>query len=969
MPAGPAATTRVIADGVTAVTAYEWDTKWDLPTKVTQPEGEVSETLYDSNNGNRLWQQDGRGVASRVDFGYNSFGHLQTVTAPDNTVTTLGYDALGNPASTTTPLEFVSSVHRDGIGRDTLSVSPIDGTATKRVRTFYDVVSRVDSTITYGPPLNSAPADTLVVWNVYDENGNALSVSREARPDEVGSGVETTAMTYDNANRQETVNEYGRVTTTEYDAAGNVVRSTSQRGLTTRMAYDPAGRLLRRVTPEVTYSKTNCAADCPDFYFDMDREWTFPAFPNDGNDGLLIRSDVATYTYDVMGNQLTANNRYARITRTYTDRGQVETDEMRLREVEQPDFDTYVYESAYTYDLNGRRETFEPVRNLVPGGTGPLIQSYSYDANTGMIDTLTSVFGLEYTFEYDLLNRLETYAFPGGSEVHTYDDDGRRATRVETVGGSVYHNESFTYDQRGRLTDVDGGTELSAYNRYSGLGAVVEASVINDVTGNDFLEQFTVDALGRSVSREMQNAGILDFTTGNFSFDYQAGAVTEIIEEEPAGGWMSGEYAKINRSQLDLSGNVDATVEWMQGWNGLHGGPEEGEQNWVHFTGSRNYYGGDEKLMFRQVYRDSVAVWPTSLGATGQRSGVFEEYWYDALGRRVMLRSRGRGDPQTDALCWQSPSNHCFDAQERFVWDGDQLVYEDRVRDPEVSGAPNPPEQYASVSYTHGGALDQPLDLMRSTGEVVILHTDWRGQFDSGSEPDGTQFGCQPTVYTNCKEISWAGGNLTTFLRPGTDYEPMEWYGSLISGQRDQSGLVYMRNRCYDAATGQFTQTDPIGIAGGLNVYGYANGDPVNFSDPFGVDLCYTAQCIGGGIFAHIFGARDNVILAERPGQKPNIPKFGIGLYNFAAGIGQTAGAGLVGGPLGVAGVVIGTAGTLGGASQMAEAADDPVGPQRRNVLGLVPIVGDLIDDPGELERLTTAVVDVLKDWLERDER
>ena len=34
---------------------------------------------------------------------------------------------------------------------------------------------------------------------------------------------------------------------------------------------------------------------------------------------------------------------------------------------------------------------------------------------------------------------------------------------------------------------------------------------------------------------------------------------------------------------------------------------------------------------------------------------------------------------------------------------------------------------------------------------------------------------------------------------------------------------------------GQFTQQDPIGIAGGLNLYGYANGDPVNFSDPFGL--------------------------------------------------------------------------------------------------------------------------------------
>jgi len=64
---------------------------------------------------------------------------------------------------------------------------------------------------------------------------------------------------------------------------------------------------------------------------------------------------------------------------------------------------------------------------------------------------------------------------------------------------------------------------------------------------------------------------------------------------------------------------------------------------------------------------------------------------------------------------------------------------------------------------------------------------------------------------------------------------PNAWLGSLIDEQRDSTGLLCRRNRYYDPATGRFTQEDPIGLAGGMNLYGYAGGDPVNFSDPFGL--------------------------------------------------------------------------------------------------------------------------------------
>jgi uncharacterized protein RhaS with RHS repeats len=49
---------------------------------------------------------------------------------------------------------------------------------------------------------------------------------------------------------------------------------------------------------------------------------------------------------------------------------------------------------------------------------------------------------------------------------------------------------------------------------------------------------------------------------------------------------------------------------------------------------------------------------------------------------------------------------------------------------------------------------------------------------------------------------------------------------------------VYDRNRYYDPTARRFTQEDPIGLAGGLNQYGYAGADPANSSDPFGLTAC-----------------------------------------------------------------------------------------------------------------------------------
>jgi RHS repeat-associated protein len=62
-------------------------------------------------------------------------------------------------------------------------------------------------------------------------------------------------------------------------------------------------------------------------------------------------------------------------------------------------------------------------------------------------------------------------------------------------------------------------------------------------------------------------------------------------------------------------------------------------------------------------------------------------------------------------------------------------------------------------------------------------------------------------------------------------------------GFEQQKGGSYQmssfRNRWYDSQLARFTQEDPIGYAGDLNLYAYAGNNPTSYSDPFGLQMVY----------------------------------------------------------------------------------------------------------------------------------
>jgi RHS repeat-associated protein len=183
---------------------------------------------------------------------------------------------------------------------------------------------------------------------------------------------------------------------------------------------------------------------------------------------------------------------------------------------------------------------------------------------------------------------------------------------------------------------------------------------------------------------------------------------------------------------------------------------------------------------------------------------------YNALGQRV---EKSNGDVfmyDEDGHLIGEYSKITGRMQREIVYLGDEPV---ALLTQTVTGTAPSQVVTPNVFYIFSDHLGTPRMITQATDNAIR----WRWD-------EGDPFGLQPPN-ENPSDL----GALTFNLRmPGQYYDR-------------ESNLFYNYFRDYDPQTGRYVQSDPIGLAGGTNTYGYVGGNPVSQFDPNGLD------CVASG--------------------------------------------------------------------------------------------------------------------------
>jgi RHS repeat-associated protein len=124
--------------------------------------------------------------------------------------------------------------------------------------------------------------------------------------------------------------------------------------------------------------------------------------------------------------------------------------------------------------------------------------------------------------------------------------------------------------------------------------------------------------------------------------------------------------------------------------------------------------------------------------------------------------------------------------------------------------------------YNDGVGFDQPLSMLRG-GAVSFFQSDVLGSTTSLSGSSGALGNTY--TYDGYGKLTASTGNVANPFRfTGREFDP-------------ETGIYYYRARYYDSTAGRFVSEDPIRFRGGIDFYAYTYNNPLNWIDPFGLEV------------------------------------------------------------------------------------------------------------------------------------
>lgn len=633
---------------------------------------------------------------------------------------------------------------------------------------------------------------------IGDNRGNTIQYSLNGAGNRIGKNVVDTSgtivralsRTYDTLGRlQSQVDVYNHATTFEYDAGGLPTRTTDALQRKTDTTNDPLGRTTLTI------------ADVG---------------------GIAAQTHVQ---YDAL-------DRVARVT------------------------DPKGLDTVYTY--NG----FDDLKQLESPDTG--ITTSDYDA-AGNRTSATDARQVTVTAQYDVLNRPAKVDYPGTAEDVAYDYD---TPTTDCAAG-----ETFLTGRLAKMTDGSGSTSY-CYNRFGDLVRKVQRT-----NGQALTLQWSVLANGRLASMTYPDGAVIDFVR-----DYQGrntglgvtplGGTRQTLLSSatyhpfgPVAQWTWGNARTMTRT-LNLNGQPGIVQDTAPG--GLSLGyqfDEVGNLKWL-----RDGYQADPPL---RAYGYDALNRLTS-AQDGTTNAVLQAYTYDATGNRT---SRTQGAPQaytygtTDhMLQGVAGIARSYDVMGNTTSIGGtakEFVYNQAGR---MSAVKTSGVQTAAYIYNGNGERVSRTAIGQANVSLYAQNGRWLGDYDAtgqplqqvvwlGDLPVGLLMGAgtgQKLHYVEPDAI----GSPRVVIDPVRDVTVWRWdltgeafgdsapvqdpdgdgiafvFDMRFPGQRydSASGMNYNYWRdSYDAASGRYMQPDPIGISGGLSVYGYADQMPLVAVDANGL--------------------------------------------------------------------------------------------------------------------------------------